>query len=164
MHDPSFSHSLPFLGCLPGTFNPSTLHIRSTLLWFTFHPPLLKIAVTLRYPYLPYRVANATILSTRDPLSKSLCRMYLGAPAPAPPPPAASLLSAPVYTPSLPSVPPFNTSSLRVYYWTSFWGAGQWLTARTVVVMDRPSDADFRFLTAVRNDREGRPGMTPPSF
>ncbi len=37
-----------------------------------------------------------------------------------------------------------------------------WLTARTVVVMDRPSDADFRFLTAVRNDREERP--SPLSF
>ena len=44
--------------------------------------------------------------------------------APAPPPPAASLLSAPVYTPSLPSVPPFNRFSLRVYNWFSFRGSG----------------------------------------
>ena len=33
MHDPSFSHNRPFLGCLLGTFSPSRRQILSTLLW-----------------------------------------------------------------------------------------------------------------------------------
>ena len=57
------------LVCLAGTFSPSCRQIRSTRLWFTLHPSHCSIAVTLRYPYRPYQLANRTtaILSASSP-------------------------------------------------------------------------------------------------
>src|SRR5215211_4571874 len=49
MHDPSFSHRRPRLGCLAGTFSPSRRQIRSTRLsltsqlmarWMDLHRPV----------------------------------------------------------------------------------------------------------------------------
>jgi hypothetical protein len=48
MHDPSFSQSRLFFGCLEGTFSPSRRHIRSTRLAFTAHPASRSIAVMRR--------------------------------------------------------------------------------------------------------------------
>ena len=66
MHDPSFSHNRPFLGCLLGTFSPSRRQILSTLLWFTLHPRCWSRAVILRYPYLPNSLASSTISSVSN--------------------------------------------------------------------------------------------------
>lgn len=48
MHEPSFSHSRPRLGCFCGTFSPSRRQIRSTRLWFTDQPAACSSAVTRR--------------------------------------------------------------------------------------------------------------------
>lgn len=59
MHDPSLNHRRPRFGCFCGTFNRSNFHIRSTRFLFTFQPSLFNNPVTLRYPYLPYKLASS---------------------------------------------------------------------------------------------------------
>lgn len=48
MHDPSFSHSRPRLGCLAGTFSPSRRQIRSTRLSLTSQPARRSSSAILR--------------------------------------------------------------------------------------------------------------------
>src|SRR6516162_11067231 len=48
MHDPSFSHRRPRLGCLAGTFSPSRRQIRSTRLSLTSHPARRNNSAILR--------------------------------------------------------------------------------------------------------------------
>ena len=48
MQDPSFSQSLPFFGCLLGTFSPSRRQIRSTRFAFTTQPAWRRSAVMRR--------------------------------------------------------------------------------------------------------------------
>ncbi|MGI6635529.1 MAG: helix-turn-helix transcriptional regulator [Christensenellales bacterium] len=42
-----------FLGCLCGSFNPSSRQIRSTCLWLILRPSLRSMCVTFRYPTRP---------------------------------------------------------------------------------------------------------------
>ena len=63
-HDPSVNQSRPRLGCFWGTFSPSRRHSRSTRLGFTSQPSPRSSPVIRRYPYRPYRVANAMIRAT----------------------------------------------------------------------------------------------------
>jgi hypothetical protein len=48
MHDPSFSHRRPRLGCLAGTFSPSRRQIRSTRLSLTSQPSRRSNSAILR--------------------------------------------------------------------------------------------------------------------
>ena len=44
-----------------GDLKPSSVQSRSTFLWLTCHPSMRNNAVTLRYPYRPYCLANLII-------------------------------------------------------------------------------------------------------
>jgi hypothetical protein len=59
------SQSWPRFGCFIGTLNPSRLHMRSTLLWFTCHAISFSRAVILRYPYRPNLVARLMMSALR---------------------------------------------------------------------------------------------------
>ena len=76
MHDPSFSHNHPLLGCLLGAFSPFRRQILSTLLWFTLHSRTWSRAAILRYPYLPNSLASSTMSSVSNRSSSDEAGSY----------------------------------------------------------------------------------------
>jgi len=77
-HDPSFSQSRLFFGCLIGTFSPSRRHRRSMRLSLTCPPTSLSNAAIRRYPYRPYWRTSSIMSDTRrsssaQPRGRRLC-------------------------------------------------------------------------------------------
>src|SRR3954467_3367363 len=83
MHDPSFSHRRPRLGCLAGTFSPSRRQIRSTRLSLTSQPAAFSSALILRVTVAPVllcqlnKVGGQRRLVIAAPRHLALCRAML---------------------------------------------------------------------------------------